>query len=85
VFEDAYIKEWIERKGFSVVACYVPFCIHYRPENVWTFRGSLGLVAEAFKFGHPWVILKLFAAYGFYTAYSLYQLALQTNIKGKTG
>jgi glycosyltransferase involved in cell wall biosynthesis len=73
VFEDAYIKEWIEGKGFRVVACYVPFCIHYRPPNVWTFRGSLGLVTEAFKFGHPWIILKLLAAYGFYTAYSVYQ------------
>jgi glycosyltransferase involved in cell wall biosynthesis len=76
VFEDAYIKEWVEGKGFCVVACYVPFCIHYRPEDVWTFRGSLGLIAEAFKFGHPLVIIKLLAAYGFYTGYSVYQFAL---------
>ena len=76
VFEDAYIKEWVEGKGFWVVACYVPFCIHYRPESVWTFRGSLGLIAEAFKFGHPLVILKLLAAYGFYTGYSVYQFAV---------
>jgi glycosyltransferase involved in cell wall biosynthesis len=76
VFEDAYIKEWVESKGFCVIACYVPFCIHYRPDDVWTFRGSLGLIAEAFKFGHPLVILKLLAAYGFYTGYSVYQFAV---------
>ncbi len=79
VFEDAYIKDYVERKGFDVVACYVPFCIHYRPQNVWTFSGSLGLIAEAFKFGHPKVILKLLAAYGFYTIYSVYQFTNSDN------
>jgi glycosyltransferase involved in cell wall biosynthesis len=74
VFEDAYIKDWITAKGYKVVACYSPFCIHYRPETVWTFRGSLGLVAEAFRLGHPRLIAKLLAAYAFYTVYSVYQL-----------
>ena len=73
VFEDGYIKDWIESKGFQVVACYVPFCLHYRPQNVWTVTGSLDLIAEAFKFGHPRIIIKLLAAYGFYTAYAVYQ------------
>jgi glycosyltransferase involved in cell wall biosynthesis len=78
VFEDAYIKEWISSKGCRVVACYSPFCIHYRPKNVWTFRGSLGLIADAFRFGRPRLIGKLLAAYGFYTAYSIYQLIGQS-------
>lgn len=74
VFEDAYIKNWIEHKGFRVVACYSPFCIHYRPQTVWTFRGSLGLVAESVRIGHPVLISRLLLAYGFYTVYSFYQL-----------
>ncbi len=74
VFEDAYIKDWITSKGYRVVACYNPFCVHYRPKSVWTLRGSLGLVAEAFSLGHPRLIGKLLMAYGFYTAYSMYQL-----------
>jgi glycosyltransferase involved in cell wall biosynthesis len=74
VFEDAYIKDWIEKKGCRVVACYNPFCIHYRPQTVWTFRGSLGLVVEAFRFGTPKLISRLLLAYGFYAAYSIYQL-----------
>lgn len=74
VFEDAYIKDWIIKKGYRVVACYDPFCIHFRPESVWTFKGSLGLVAEALKIGSPRLIGKLMFAYGFYTAYSIYQL-----------
>jgi glycosyltransferase involved in cell wall biosynthesis len=74
VFEDTYIKDWIEDKGYRVVACYSPFCIHYRPQTVWTFRGSLGLVAESFKIGNPWLISRLLLAYCFYTVYSFYQL-----------
>jgi len=74
VFEDAYIKDWLIDKGYKVVACYSPFCIHYRPPEVWTLSGSLGLVAEAFKFGTPRLITRLLLAYGFYTAYSIYQL-----------
>ncbi len=74
VFEDAYIKDWITSKGYKVVACYDPFCIHFRPESVWTLKGSLGLVAEALRLGSPKLIGKLLFAYGFYTAYSVYQL-----------
>jgi glycosyltransferase involved in cell wall biosynthesis len=74
VFEDAYIKDWIEHKGYRVIACYSPFCIHYRPATVWTFRGSLGLVAESIKIGNPLLVSKLLFAYGFYTVYSFYQL-----------
>jgi glycosyltransferase involved in cell wall biosynthesis len=74
VFEDAYIKSWISKKGYRIVACYSPFCFHYRPKSVWTLRGSLGLVAEAFRIGNPRLISKLLLAYGFYTAYSIYQL-----------
>jgi glycosyltransferase involved in cell wall biosynthesis len=76
VFEDAYIKDWIEKKGYRVVACYNPFCIHYRPRTVWTLRGSLGLVVEAFRFGTPTLISRLLLAYGFYAAYSVYQLLI---------
>ena len=74
IYEDAYIKNWIEQKHYRVVACYSPFCIHFRPESVWTFEGSLGLIVEAFKIGTPKMISKLLAGYGFYTAYALYQL-----------
>jgi glycosyltransferase involved in cell wall biosynthesis len=74
VFEDAYIKEWITEKGYKVIACYDPYCIHYRPQSVWTFKGSMNLVAEAFRFGSIKLVTKLILPYGIYTAYSLYQL-----------
>jgi len=77
VFEDAYIKEWIEKKGYRVVACYDPYCIHYRPENVWSLKGSIEIVADAFRFGSPSKIPEMILAYGFYTAYVLYRSLAQ--------
>ena len=74
VFEDAYIKDYIIKKGYRVVACYVPFCIHYRPKTVWTFQGSLNIIADALRFGSPLLVIRLVLAYGFYTAYAVSQM-----------
>jgi len=74
VFEDAYIKEWIAKKGYKVIACYDPYCFHFRPKDVWTLHGSINIIADAIRFGGLTLLFKLTFAYGFYTAYSLYQL-----------
>jgi glycosyltransferase involved in cell wall biosynthesis len=74
VFEDAYIKEWITKKGYKVIACYDLYCIHYRPQNVWTLKGSLRIIVDAIRFGGFRLVIKLALAYGFYTAYSAYQM-----------
>lgn len=74
VFEDAYIKQWIAKKGYKVIACYDPYCVHYRPRSVWTLKGSLNIVVDAFRFGNFKLVVKLILPYGFYTAYSIYQL-----------
>lgn len=74
VFEDGYIKDWIVKQGYRVVACYDPFCVHYRPSSVWTFRGSLGILSESLRVVSPKLIARLLFAYGFYTAYSVAQM-----------
>jgi glycosyltransferase involved in cell wall biosynthesis len=76
VFEDSYIKDWISSKGYRVVACYDPYCIHYRPEDVWTLKGSLNIIADAIRFGSLKLLSKLVFAYGFYSVYSVYQLLM---------
>ena len=73
VFEDAYIKDWINRKGYRIIACYDPYCVHYRSTSVWTLKGSLNIIAEAIRVGRLSLLAKLTFAYGFYTAYSIYQ------------
>jgi glycosyltransferase involved in cell wall biosynthesis len=74
VFEDTYIKNHINKKGYKTLACYTPFCIHYRTNTVWTLKGSLNLITESLQLGNPRLISKLLLAYGFYTAYSIYQI-----------
>jgi glycosyltransferase involved in cell wall biosynthesis len=73
VFEDAYIKDWITQKGYKLIACYKPCCLHFRPASVWTIRGSLNIIADAIRVGRLTLLVKLTLAYGFYTTYSLYQ------------
>ena len=78
VFEDAFIKDWVTKKGYKVVACYIPYCLHYRPKEVWTLRGSLNLIVESMRCGSPLLIAKLLLAYGFYTLYSFSQMTQKT-------
>jgi hypothetical protein len=82
VFEDAYIKDWITRKGYKLVACYDPYCIHFRPASVWTIQGSLNIIADAIRVGRLTLLVKLALPYGFYTTYSLYQF-FANKIRGK--
>jgi glycosyltransferase involved in cell wall biosynthesis len=84
VFEDAYIKDWITQKGYKMIACYNPFCVHFRPASVWTIRGSLNIIADAIRFGRLTLLFKLTFTYGFYTAYSVYQF-FANNLKGQAG
>jgi glycosyltransferase involved in cell wall biosynthesis len=83
VFEDAYIKNWITQKGYRIVACYDPYCIHYRPQTVWTLRGSLSIIVDAVRYSTFKLLFKLVFAYGFYTAYSAYQLLSNNTNKQK--
>ena len=73
VFEDAYIKDWIIQKGYKLIACYDPYCVHFRPVSVWTIQGSLNIIADAIRVGRLTLLVKLTLPYGFYTIYSLYQ------------
>jgi glycosyltransferase involved in cell wall biosynthesis len=74
VFEDTYIKNHITQKKYKFILCYTPFCIHFRPNTVWTFKGSLNIIIESLQIGNPQLITKLIIAYSFYTTYTIYQL-----------
>jgi glycosyltransferase involved in cell wall biosynthesis len=73
MFEDAFIKNWIEKKGYKLIATYDPYCVHYRPQFVWTIKGSLEQITDAIKYGSPRKMPKLILAYGFYTGYVIYR------------
>jgi len=70
-YEDSYIKAYICKKGYKVVPAYEPYCIHFRPDDVWTIRKSIALIASDLKFAirHPQLLL----SYAFYTAIVVHQ------------
>lgn len=80
VYEDAYIKSWICKKGYKVVSAYEPYCIHYRPPIVWTIKKSISFVANELKFAirYPQLLL----SYALYAVIVLYQNILR-NIRAK--
>ncbi|MEM3706105.1 MAG: glycosyltransferase family A protein [Candidatus Bathyarchaeia archaeon] len=80
VFEDAFIKDWIEKKGYRLVATYDPYCMHYRSPEVWTIRGSIQILIEHLRFGSFRKLSKLFVAYAFYTVYVLYRSLLKRKV-----
>ncbi|MEM2103376.1 MAG: glycosyltransferase family 2 protein [Candidatus Bathyarchaeia archaeon] len=73
VYEDAFIKDWIEKKGFKLVVTYDPYCVHYRNPEVWTIKGNICLFIENLRYWPVWKLTRLFAAYTVCTAYALYR------------
>jgi hypothetical protein len=73
VFEDAFIAEWITKRGYRLVPAYDPYCIHYRPSAVWTIKGSIDIIVDTLRYGSIAKMPKLTLAYGFYTVYVLYR------------
>jgi glycosyltransferase involved in cell wall biosynthesis len=65
-YEDGYIKSWIEKNGYKVIGVYDPYCMHYRPEGVWTVQTHIGFAVSDLKYAikRPTLLL----SYGFYSA-----------------
>lgn len=72
-FEDAYIKEWINKKGYKVIATYNPYCIHHRPSVVWSMKSGINIAQSAIRAGLFHKYPSLLLSYGFYIAYFAYQ------------
>lgn len=79
-YEDSYIRSWIRKNGYEVVPAYDPYCVHYRPESVWTVKQSINLIAGDLKFAvrHPQLIL----SYAFYAVIVLYR-NFQSNVRAE--
>ena len=73
-YEDAYIESWICKKGYKVVPVYEPYCVHFRPESVWTIKQNIGFMISDLKFAifRPQLLL----SYSFYTVVVLYEILL---------
>ncbi len=69
-YEDAYIKSWICKKGYKVLGVYEPYCLHFRPNSVWTIRQSISFIASdlGLAIRRPSLLL----SYGLYAIIVLY-------------
>lgn len=78
-YEDGYIKDWIEQNGYKVLGVYNPYCMHYRPEQVWTVEKHIGFAVSDLKYAikRP----KLLLSYGFYTGIVAVQIFLSERSK----
>lgn len=71
-YEDGYIKDWINKKGYTVLGVYEPYCIHFRPNTVWTVKKHIEFMVSDLKYAihRPMLLL----SYGFYSAIVAYQI-----------
>ena len=78
-YEDGFIKDWIEKKGYKVLGVYEPCCIHYRPETVWTLQKHIEFVVSDLKYAvhRPMLLL----SYGFYSVIVGFQIFAGKNDK----
>ena len=74
IYEDGYIKDWIGKKGYKVLGVYEPYCVHFRPDEVWTTRKHVELMVSDLKYAVHRPVLLL--SYGFYAAIVVYQIFL---------
>ena len=84
-YEDAYIKDWINKKGYKVIATYNPYCIHHRPTVVWNIKSGINIAQSEIRAGLFHKYPKLFLSYGFYVAYFTYQSLLKATRRFKSG
>jgi glycosyltransferase involved in cell wall biosynthesis len=81
-YEDGYIKDWIEYNGYKVLGVYQPYCMHYRPEQVWTVEKHIGFAVSDLKYAikRP----KLLLSYGFYSGIVAVQIFWSTRKKNQS-
>jgi glycosyltransferase involved in cell wall biosynthesis len=82
-FEDAYIKESINKRGYEVIGAYDPYCIHYRRLTACSIKSAFDMAQSAralIRAGMFHKYSKLLLSYGFFTAYFVYQNLRQTRV-----
>ena len=81
-YEDGYIKEWINKKGYKVLGVYEPYCVHYRPEEVWTARKHVEFMVSDLKYAvHRPAILLSYAFYSLIVGYQIVFSRLRPEIR----
>jgi glycosyltransferase involved in cell wall biosynthesis len=74
-YEDAYIVNWIKKKGYKVVVGGDIYCLHHRPSEDWNLKESISLAALEIKCGLVYCHIFRYAFYyPFFVFYWFLQL-----------
>jgi glycosyltransferase involved in cell wall biosynthesis len=80
-YEDAYIKSWIEKKGYRVLGLYEPYCIHFRSDSIWTLQKHIEFMVSDLKYAirRPMILF----SYSFYSIIVTY-IMVSNKFKGNS-
>jgi len=73
-YEDAYIINWIRKKGYKVTVGDDIYCLHFRPSGNGNLRKSISLAAQEIKCG---LIYSHIVKYAFYYPFFVFYWFLQ--------
>jgi len=73
-YEDAYIVNWIKKKGYKVLIGDNIYCLHYRPSEDWNWKQSISLAALEIRCG---LIHSHIFRYAFYYPFFAFYWLLQ--------
>lgn len=79
-YEDAYIINWIRKKGYKVIVGDDLYCLHLRPREDWNLRESMSLAVLEIKCG---LIYSHIFRYAFYYPFFLLYWLLQVFNKNR--
>jgi glycosyltransferase involved in cell wall biosynthesis len=69
-YEDAYIVNWVKKKGYKVIVGDDIYCLHFRPSGDWTLKQSISLATLEMKCGLVYLHIPKYAF--FYPFFILY-------------
>ena len=73
-YEDAYIIDWIKKKGFKIIIGNDIYCLHHRPPEDWNLKESISLAILEMKCG---LVYSRSFKYAFYYPFFLFYWFLQ--------
>jgi glycosyltransferase involved in cell wall biosynthesis len=78
-YEDAYIVNWIKRKGYKTVIDNDVYCLHYKPPANWSLQNAVSQAIVEFKCG---LVYSHMYAYMFFYPVFMFQWFLQLSVQG---
>jgi glycosyltransferase involved in cell wall biosynthesis len=81
-YEDAYIINWIENKGYKTVVGDDVYCLHYKPPTNWNMQNGVSQAIVEFKCG---IVYSHMYEYMFLYPIFMFHWFIQLSLQGSKG